>query len=41
MNGLDNQREVERHEVIEDTPVDQVITEDFIAKFEKQAELFP
>src|SRR3990167_8014176 len=35
MNG-----ELEKHEIVEDAPVEQVITEDFIAKFEKQAELY-
>ena len=32
--------ELEKHEIVEDAPVEQVITEDFIAKFEKQAELY-
>lgn len=31
---------LERHEIVEDVPVEQVITDDFIAKFEKQAELY-
>ena len=30
----------EKHEVVEDTPIDQIITEEFIAKFEKQADLY-
>ena len=32
--------ETEKQEIIEDVPVTQVITEEFIAKFEKQAELY-
>lgn len=31
---------IEKHEIIEDAPIEQVITDDFIAKFEKQAELY-
>mgnify|MGYP001607814894 FL=1 len=30
----------ERPEIVEDAPLDQIITEDFIARFEKQAELY-
>ena len=32
--------ELERPEIIEDAPIEQIITEDFIARFEKQAELY-
>lgn len=31
---------VERQEVVEDAPIEQIITDDFIAKFEKQADLY-
>lgn len=32
--------ELEKHEIVEDAPIEQVITDEFIAKFEKQAELY-
>ena len=32
--------ELEKHEIVEDAPITQIITEEFIAKFEKQAELY-
>lgn len=32
--------EIDKHEIVEDAPITQVITEEFIAKFEKQAELY-
>lgn len=31
---------IERHEIIEDRPIEQILTEDFIARFEKQADLY-
>lgn len=33
-------RQIERTEVVEDFPVEQIINDEFIAKFEKQAELY-
>ena len=32
--------ELTRQEVIEDAPIEQIITEEFVARFEKQAELY-
>jgi len=31
---------LDRQEIIEDAPIEQIITEDFIARFEKQADLY-
>ena len=31
---------IERPDIVEDAPIEQIITEDFIARFEKQAELY-
>lgn len=35
-----NETRLERAEIIEDAPLEQIITEDFIARFEKQAHLY-
>lgn len=37
---MDTGNLTERHEIVEDAPIEQVITDEFIAKFEKQAELY-